>query len=633
MTTSRVPFEEDELPQEQPSPAPPNAPKALKWTPQPMVRWFDPVQLANTGIRALLSSIFGAYADKREVQAALARDEEKPTIHDYSQDDNLWIDFTADLGDGFDSTYTVAWLMAQQQLAVAGAESPGAHVPSPLPGGQAQTERGRVLILGGDQVYPTASREEYANRFAGPYEAALPWAQESQRPRMFAVPGNHDWYDGLTSFMRLYCQQRWIGGWQTRQTRSYFALKLPHRWWLLGIDIQLGADVDKPQLEYFARIAQEMEPGDQVILCTAQPAWVESKEHPTAYDNLAFFERTILCPRKVKLMVTLTGDLHHYARYTDSAGERHKITSGGGGAYLYGTHLLPEEVELPKAEVAEPGRGSTAETKTYTCKQVYPSHGASKRLRGGALLLGLRNPGFVVFLGIVYTLYAWLLQDVSRIHLTTGNLLLWLSSEPFERIGTVVGTVLRITLRAPILAAFAALFIYSLYKFCAPDPGRPKWFRLFGAVHGAAHLSLVLLLSWVFAKLNIIALGIVTPEVQAVAFFLEMLLIGGPLGAFLFGLSLLPGTNFNEAYSSQHLEGYKNFLRMNVTPQGALTIYPIGIPKAKKWVVDNDAEPGAPYFRPRDGVPPLARLIENPITVPAPADRRVLAHSLFEERA
>jgi hypothetical protein len=126
----------------------------------------------------------------------------------------------------------VAWLLGQPAI------------PGPTPRRPARsaaraeilaaTRRGRVLVLGGDQVYPTATRDEYENRFSGPYEAALPWAPPGERPRMFAVPGNHDWYDGLTSYMRLFCQQRWIGGWQTRQTRSYFALKLPQRWWLLG---------------------------------------------------------------------------------------------------------------------------------------------------------------------------------------------------------------------------------------------------------------------------------------------------------------------------------------------------------------------------------------------------------------
>ena len=46
------------------------------------------------------------------------------------------------------------------------------------------------------------------------------------------------------------------------QHRSYFALKLPHRWWLVGVDSALQSDLDVPQLEYFRHIAEHaMEPG------------------------------------------------------------------------------------------------------------------------------------------------------------------------------------------------------------------------------------------------------------------------------------------------------------------------------------------------------------------------------------
>lgn len=190
-------------------------------------------------------------------------------------------------------------------------------------GSSITTERGRLLIMGGDQVYPTATRDEYNNRMAGPYRAALPWTPEGKPPHLFAIPGNHDWYDGLTSFIRLFCQKRWIGGWQTQQSVSYFALKLPHKWWVWGIDVQLESDIDKPQLDYFNQVAkEEMQKGDRVILCTAEPSWVyaETKENPAAYHNLNYFEQNIIREHGGTLAMTLTGDLHHYCRYQDASG-------------------------------------------------------------------------------------------------------------------------------------------------------------------------------------------------------------------------------------------------------------------------------------------------------------------------
>ena len=68
--------------------------KDLGFARKPMVGWFDPVQLSITAIRALLSIIFGAYADKREIQGAL----DPPDLHDYSTEKELWFDYVADIG-------------------------------------------------------------------------------------------------------------------------------------------------------------------------------------------------------------------------------------------------------------------------------------------------------------------------------------------------------------------------------------------------------------------------------------------------------------------------------------------------------------------------------------------------------
>ncbi|HEY6179460.1 MAG TPA: hypothetical protein VIX73_33625, partial [Kofleriaceae bacterium] len=70
--------------------------------------------------------------------------------------------------------------------------------------------------FGGDLVYPVASREEYEQRLVMPYEHALPHTR-APHPDVFAIPGNHDWYDSLISFTRRFCSERWFAGWRTRQ--------------------------------------------------------------------------------------------------------------------------------------------------------------------------------------------------------------------------------------------------------------------------------------------------------------------------------------------------------------------------------------------------------------------------------
>ena len=137
---------------------------------QPEVRWLSPGLLARAGVEVAVSGTFGKFADKREIQ----REPQDPL--DYSSVGELWIDYLSDTGDGWDATYTMAWLLAQ---------------PS-LPFGDEELPRGSILLLGGDQVHPTAGPETYEDRFIGPFAAALPQTDAPQGPELYALPGNHD---------------------------------------------------------------------------------------------------------------------------------------------------------------------------------------------------------------------------------------------------------------------------------------------------------------------------------------------------------------------------------------------------------------------------------------------------------
>lgn len=137
-----------------------------------MVRWLSPSGLSTTSAQLLLSGIFGAYADKREIQAAL----KEPSGIDLSNRPGLTLDFMADTGDGFNPTYAVARALAEPHLPVAD----GAQ--------ELRLPRGQVLVLGGDIAYPAASRDEFQNRFAGPFAAAFPGLEDGQRDPLPASP-------------------------------------------------------------------------------------------------------------------------------------------------------------------------------------------------------------------------------------------------------------------------------------------------------------------------------------------------------------------------------------------------------------------------------------------------------------
>lgn len=624
-----------------------------------MVDWMDPRQLAQTGLRAVLSATFGSYADKREVQAALFHgrfnaktkslgDWEDGTLEeitpipepdgDYANSKgDFWIDFVADLGDGFDATYTIARLLAEPALNINGQ----------------QLSRGNVLVLGGDQVYPTASREEYRDKFEGPYTAALPCVPNEERaPCLYAVPGNHDWYDGLTSFLRLFCHQRWIGGWQTQQKRSYFAVKLPHRWWLWGIDIQLEADIDLPQIEFFEKIADSDQhfAGSKVILCTGTPSWTdeirkkktrERLESGSGYANLGFFEKRVIVKRGGEPVLTLTGDAHHYCRYFGSHPEtgkrRHKITAGGGGAYLLGTHSMPREIELDDSLKDEDPpvvyrRGPA----------LFPTRKESFCQTFGAMLFPWKGRKLAFMLGAIYLLNAWIVQSASKKYGQSlfGEMIMFpLNWSGFK--ATILAAA-KVLAHSP---ASVTLWLIVLTGFSA---FAGKGARLVGTLHGFAHLFINLVLSWIFVSINFalinpgfdktrkdfsnVAESTVDSPLQTILFSVEMIVIGSLIAGCLFGLyllicALIPPRflHINEAFSCQANPHFKNFLRIRIDGKGNLTLFPIGIRKICRWTLRNKAvekpQDHEPWFKPDNNVSldSLVELIEGPLEFRAPA--------------
>ena len=280
-----------------------------------MVGWYDPAQLVRTGLAVAASTLFGRHADYRLMEALVALIGHPYDEPQSSADKDFWIDYVADIGDGWNSTYDVAYEVAQPHLDVTAPD-----------GKDYRTERGSVLIFGGDEVYPVAGRAQYKERTVAPYEAALR-TTEAPHPWVRAVPGNHDWYDSLVAFTRLFSTRPFFAGWQAQQAASYFAIKLPRGWWLLGTDIQLDSDIDQPQIEYFKDIATtKMLPGDRIILCNAEPHWIYAHiygegDPDYSENNLAFLEDKVLGKDK-KVAVFLAGDLHHYRRHEGKDGTR-----------------------------------------------------------------------------------------------------------------------------------------------------------------------------------------------------------------------------------------------------------------------------------------------------------------------
>jgi Calcineurin-like phosphoesterase len=437
-----------------------------------MVGWFDPGQLVRTGVEVLVSTMFGRHADHRILEA-LGRPDPEPhdyTVHEDGQPRrSMWIDYVGDVGDGWNSTYAVAHTLAQPTVRVIDR------------GTEVRTSRGDLLVFGGDQVYPTASNSEYRRRLVAPYEAAL-GRTSAPHPDVFAIPGNHDWYDSLVSFTRQFCSQRWLGGWRTRQRCSYFALKLPHGWWLLGTDVQLGSDVDTAQVEFFRGIEQQMRPEDRIIVCHAEPHWIASaayaKWDPDASErNLVYLEEKVL-GRRVRVFIA--GDLHHYRRHEAPDGTQ-KITCGGGGAFLHPTHG-PRVDAIPERGLD----GQVRRTFTLAPGSSYPSWRRSWWLTWRNLAFPVLNPQLAVFTAVIYVVLGWAV---------VGPIAGFGAMTLAEAVG-VIGSELsrRVGMTLVLLGLVAGVVLFT-------DTHSKTQRIVGGGLHGLAHLAAIFASGWTGARL------------------------------------------------------------------------------------------------------------------------------------
>jgi len=341
-----------------------------------------------------------------------SREGDSLPFEDMSDRSEAWFDFCADTGDGGNSTYSIARCLAAPSINVGGMEMP----------------RGEILVHGGDLAYPHPTDEVYEERLFSVYDQALPGADDADqlvafkarssgyrhrqgnglrraesesrsdgsegseslegrgrgrrarnaRPKAFMIPGNHDWIDGLDTYTKQVLHRASIGGWSLPQDLPYFAIHLPHGWWLFGIDLALEDDIDMVQYGYFARLADErMGPLDKVIIVgidaavdraargralvgptltlTLTPPIVRQVTHCPSWlidwfwgaDKQAhkLLRQLINGPLRGRVKLRLAGDLHFYMRheflrYDDDSGKvsftPYDPTPAGGSPGLQG---------------------------------------------------------------------------------------------------------------------------------------------------------------------------------------------------------------------------------------------------------------------------------------------------------
>ena len=627
--------------QNQGGPPTPTAPKQLR-----MVGWYDPRQLAKTGVEVAVSTIFGRHSDHRLVEAMAAGEKNEPEFFDYTLQDqsgnngnsaaqprtSIWIDYVGDVGDGWNSTYAIAYHLAKDQC----------ELVDPETGKTVKTKRGDLLLFGGDEVYPTASREAYRERLIAPYETALR-NTKPPHPDAFAIPGNHDWYDSLVSFTRLFTSRRWFAGWRTRQSRSYFALKLPHNWWLLGTDVQLGSDIDGPQVEYFERIAEAIreetkatnEPAS-LILCHAEPHWIRAWQYESLDPSYTESNLKLLEKRLGKdVAVFIAGDLHHYRRHEALDQSTQKITAGGGGAFLHPTHSGWRGTRFDEIYEKHDLNGAPLDPKKlrpdqrFKLKKCFPSEKDSSRACYGNLafpfflLTGNASWTLGFATAILYLLLAFPMP--LRI---ADPVLLAMNYAP----GNVLGLIIQTMVNNGLMALLILLTLVGFVFFT--DTHKLLHRAVGGLLHGAAHIFT----AYYIALLAVSLTGNYLSDTwrwpirwpDGFEFFLDLrmllswvlIFVGGFLaGTFIMGLYLVISLNVfgrhgNEAFSSLGIQDWKNFIRLHINDHGDLTIYPIGLRRVPRKWRPRTGETG-PELEPDPPNDPRTKpeLIEAPITM------------------
>ncbi|MGH3104940.1 MAG: metallophosphoesterase family protein [Gaiellaceae bacterium] len=245
-----------------------------------------------------------------------------------------------------------------------------------------------------DIIYPAGDVNEYADKFFWPY-------QKFPGP-IYAIPGNHDWYDGLYGFMGHFCNadpdlrpparpvgnvvQRAIRrvawrkpsepdqelikemrGWRgneaqaSKQPAPYFAIDIGSIL-LVGIDTGIKGTLDEDQGRWLREISLVPKPK---ILLTGKPLYVNGKIEETEIEHSGGTVNEIVEKREHQYIAVLGGDIHNYQRYavhTDDGREIQHIVCGAGGAYTHATHKI-DKINLKGCSEADfrcyPRRGDS----------------------------------------------------------------------------------------------------------------------------------------------------------------------------------------------------------------------------------------------------------------------------------
>ncbi|HEY2511692.1 MAG TPA: hypothetical protein VGI39_12575 [Polyangiaceae bacterium] len=575
------------------------------------IRWYGATSLFGHFRNFIASAIASESVDSRDWMRPLSADEllgnvlrtlhlpKKETLSE-ALDEPLWIDFVADTGDDRDVSLSVARMVFGEFVVNDGGE-------------ELTLPRGKVLLFGGDTAYPVATAEEIFKRVIAPWNEALREGQGRRSgalegpPRvLLGIPGNHDWYDGLDGFGRMFRRRIHADERPAEALRPMDARRASRRGRKVGLvarglhldevggTLRMIADAGRAITAFFrgTKVARRrklaldgyepvqessywalpLAPGLELWGVDRQLGRLDFRQRGFFHDRrraigersrivflapdpaLAFGERHDPGARMLQAvrlsferdrLLYLSGDVHHYERRT--LGRSLSVIAGGGGAFLHGTRIAPAKSPADCA---------------------YPDGPASRALvLQMPLKLMLGRAGYLVHIGLAF-----------------------LASLSFGA-GLEGG---RIAFRATALLITAGIAA-ALYGIAGHHRTHPV--RVFAL---ALPFALIIgLMPW--------GLAMIVPHIPRLERETAAMLVYAFLGSLVFGLFLatlaIGGIEHQQAFTVLGHPGFKHFVRLRISPDGTIDAWVIGkddpLASDGPWLIDRwtwqgEAAPAAP---------------------------------------
>jgi uncharacterized membrane protein HdeD (DUF308 family) len=219
----------------------------------------------------------------------------------------------------------------------------------------------RFVVISSDVVYPNGSMIDYENKFWLPFKGV-------DKP-VYAIPGNHDWYDALEAFVATFLEpdaaraamearadadlrltsstHARIDGLIDEAARLRREYRVPtgfqrgpffevqtDRFALLAIDTGIVKRIDAAQWAWL-EAALDRARGKVTMAITGHPFYAGGADEANGNTDFARLKQLLLDHGVTIMMAGDTHDLEYYAEPS-----AHYFVNGGGGAYLsFGTAL------------------------------------------------------------------------------------------------------------------------------------------------------------------------------------------------------------------------------------------------------------------------------------------------------